>query len=99
MCRFCQILCFVLKNCHNFKSYQNMLIFSSLSSYIISYSFSLNKYIASHLYIIKDSWTLKKTLNFDKHKIFKIWKFECFLDVSNSTLLLQKKLRIKKIVL
>jgi hypothetical protein len=30
------------------------------------------------------------TLNFDKHKIEKIWKFECFLDVSNSTLLLKK---------
>ncbi len=28
--RLCQILCFVLKNCHNFKSYQNMLTFSSL---------------------------------------------------------------------
>jgi hypothetical protein len=25
------------------------------------------------------------TLNFDKHKVEKIWNFECFLDVSNST--------------
>jgi hypothetical protein len=28
-----------------------------------------------------------KTLNFDKHKIEKILKFECFLDVSNGILL------------
>jgi hypothetical protein len=28
-----------------------------------------------------------KTLIFDKQKIKKIWKFECFLDVSNNTLL------------
>jgi hypothetical protein len=31
------------------------------------------------------------TLIFDKHKIGKIWKFECFLDVFNRTLLLLKK--------
>jgi hypothetical protein len=30
----------------------------------------------------------KQTLNFDKQKIEKIWKFECFLDVSNNTLLI-----------
>jgi len=29
-----------------------------------------------------------KTLIFEKHKIEKILKFECFLDVFNSTLLL-----------
>jgi hypothetical protein len=29
-----------------------------------------------------------ETLIFDKHKMEKIWKFECFLDLSNSTLLL-----------
>jgi len=33
-----------------------------------------------------------KTLNFDKHKIEKIWNFECFLDFSNNTLLLQKEI-------
>jgi hypothetical protein len=35
--RFCQILCFILKKFHNFKSYENMLKFSSLIVYIISY--------------------------------------------------------------
>jgi hypothetical protein len=30
----------------------------------------------------------KQTLNFYEHKIEKLWKYECFLDVSNSTLLL-----------
>jgi hypothetical protein len=31
-----------------------------------------------------------KPLNFDKHKIEKIWKYECFLDVFNGALLLWK---------
>jgi hypothetical protein len=39
----------------------------------------------------------KQPLNFDKHKIEKIWKFECFLDLSKSTLLLQNKLKVKEI--
>jgi hypothetical protein len=30
----------------------------------------------------------KQTLNFDKQKIEKIGKFECFLNVSNNTLIL-----------
>jgi hypothetical protein len=38
----------------------------------------------------------KQPLNFDKHKIERKWKFECFLDVSKSTLLLQKNWRSKK---
>ncbi len=33
----------------------------------------------------------KQTLTFYKHIIEKIWKFECFLNVYNNTLLLQKK--------
>jgi hypothetical protein len=33
---------------------------------------------------------LFKNLNFDNHKIEKIQKFECFLDLFNNTLLLQK---------
>ncbi len=53
--RVCQFFCFVLKNCHNFKSCQNMLTFSSLIFYIISYNFSLNNIIASHLHVVKDS--------------------------------------------
>jgi hypothetical protein len=31
---------------------------------------------------------IKQTLNFDKQKIEKIRKFECYLDVSTNTLLL-----------
>jgi len=54
--RFFQILCFILKICHNFKSYQNMLTFSSLIFYVIGYKFSSNNiYIASHLHVEKDS--------------------------------------------
>jgi hypothetical protein len=55
--KFCQILCFILKICHNSKSYQNMLTLSSLIFYVISYKFSWNNiYIASHLDVKKDSW-------------------------------------------
>jgi hypothetical protein len=58
MHKFCQILCFILEICHNFKSYQNMLTISGFIFYIISYKFSLNNiYIASHLHVKKDSWT------------------------------------------
>ncbi len=53
---FCQILCFVLKFFHNFKSYQNLLTLSSLIFYVITYKFSLNNiYIPSHLHVKKDS--------------------------------------------
>jgi hypothetical protein len=46
------------KKLSQFKSYQNMLTFSILVSYIISYNFSSNNiYIASHLHVIKDSWS------------------------------------------
>jgi hypothetical protein len=49
-------LCFILKICHNFKSYQNVLTLSSLNFYVISYNFSLNNiYITSHLHVEKDS--------------------------------------------
>jgi hypothetical protein len=52
-----QILCFVLKICHNFKSYQTMLTFSNLVFCIIRYNFSLsNIYIVSHLHAINDLW-------------------------------------------
>jgi hypothetical protein len=40
-----------------------------------------------------------KTLNFDKHKVEKIRKFKCFLNAYNNTIVLQKKLKIKEIVL
>jgi len=54
--KFCQFFCFILKICYNFKSYQNMLTFSSLILYIISYKiFKNNIYIASHLHVKKDS--------------------------------------------
>jgi len=59
---FCQILCFILKICDNFKSYQNMLTLSSLIFNVISYKFSLNNiYNASHLHVKKGSWTFSKT--------------------------------------
>jgi hypothetical protein len=59
--RFRHILCFILKKCHNSKSYQNMLTFSTLIYYIISYNFSFkNIYIASHLHVVKNSWTFNK---------------------------------------
>jgi hypothetical protein len=59
--KFYQILCFILKNDHNFKLYHNMLKFSNVISCIISYNFSLsNIYITSHLHVVKDSWTLNK---------------------------------------
>jgi hypothetical protein len=48
----CQILCFVLKNCHNFKSYQNMLTFSILISYIISCNFIWTTYTLHHIYML-----------------------------------------------
>jgi hypothetical protein len=54
--KFCKILCFILKICHSFKSYQNMLTLSSFIFYVINYKFSLNNiYIASHLHVEKDS--------------------------------------------
>jgi hypothetical protein len=59
--KFCYILCFILKICHNFKSYQNMLTLSSLIFNIISYKFFFNNiYIASHLHVEKDSRTFLK---------------------------------------
>jgi hypothetical protein len=55
---FAKLCVFVFKIFHNFKSYQNMLPFSSLIFYIISYNFLFNNiYIASHLHVIKESWT------------------------------------------
>ncbi len=78
--KFCQILCFVLKICHNFKSYQNMLTLSSLIFYVISYKFSLNNiYIPLHLHVKKDSWTFLKTYFFiiTNWKNMKIWMFLC----------------------
>jgi hypothetical protein len=53
---FCQILCFVLKICHNFKSYQKMLTLPKFFLNVISYKFLINNiYIVSHLHVEKDS--------------------------------------------
>jgi hypothetical protein len=46
--RFCEILCFIFKICHNFKSYQNMLTLSSLIFCIIRYDFKKTKYTLHH---------------------------------------------------
>jgi hypothetical protein len=56
--KYCEILCFILKICHNFKSYQNMLTFSSLISYIINYNFYLNNTL-HHIYMLKRIHELK----------------------------------------
>ncbi len=88
---FCQILCFIFLKFHNFKSYQNMLTFSSLIFYVISYKFFLNNiYIASHLHVKRDSWTFFKPsfLINTKYKKIKIW---VLFRLSNNTLLLKKK--------
>jgi hypothetical protein len=59
--KFYQILCFILKNEHNFKLYYNILKCSILFFCVINYNFPLNNiYIASHLHVVKDSWTLNK---------------------------------------
>jgi hypothetical protein len=64
------------------------LTFSSLFFYVINYKISLNNiHIPSHLHVEKDSWTSFLTLIFYKQKMEKIWKYKCFLDVFNSTLL------------
>jgi hypothetical protein len=64
---------------------------------VINYNFPLNNiYIASHLHVVKDSWTLKKPWFFINKKLKTIWKFEYFLYVSNSILLLQKTWTSKK---
>jgi hypothetical protein len=55
-------LCFLLKKCHNFKSYQNILTFSSLVFYIISFNFSLKTYILHHIICCKGFMNFLKTL-------------------------------------
>jgi hypothetical protein len=63
--KFCQFFYFILKKNHNFNSYQNMLTLSHLIFYIISYKFLKNNiYIASHLHVEKDLWTVFLTLFF-----------------------------------
>jgi hypothetical protein len=69
-------MCFTLKNDHNLKSCQNMLILWGVIFCIINYNFVLDTiYIASHLHVIKDSWASNKP------KIFIFLDslyFECF---------------------
>jgi hypothetical protein len=45
--------------------------------------------------MLKKIHELFLNLNFDKYKIEKIWKFQCFLDLFYNTLLLYKKLSMK----
>jgi hypothetical protein len=55
-----------------------MLTLSSLFFCVINYKFSLNNiYIASHLHV-EGFMNFLKTLIFDKHKMEKLLKFECF---------------------
>jgi len=51
--KFCQILCFILKNFHNFKSYQIMLTLSSLIFYSIRCKFLKTTYTLYHIYMSK----------------------------------------------
>jgi hypothetical protein len=64
--RFCQVLYFILKNNHIFKSYQNVLTNSDSCS--TSYNFVVYvMYITPHLHVVKDSWkfeNLKHTSSF-----------------------------------
>jgi hypothetical protein len=55
--KFCQILCFILKNDHNFKSCLNMLTILSFS--FLSHKPQLCSYvihIMTHLHLKNDSW-------------------------------------------
>jgi hypothetical protein len=80
--KFSQILFFVLKNDHNFKSYKNMIITlsfnflyhkSKLCSYVIQ--------IMTHLHLANDSWNLKflklyfEFLKISSVTILKLWVF------------------------
>jgi len=70
--RFCQILCFVLKNWHNFKSYQNMLTFSIL----IFLYYNLQIFFKQHIHCItftccKRLMNILKTLNLINTKLKK----------------------------
>jgi len=71
---------------------KNILTFSK-TLYILWWS---HNFFKQHIHCItficrKGFMNFFKTLNIDEHKIEKTWKFECILDVFNSTLSLQKK--------
>jgi hypothetical protein len=71
MCRFCQILCFVLKIYYNFESYQNIQITLGFCLLYHNYNFVLYvMHITPYLHVIMDYW------NFDTY-------FE-FVNISNS---------------
>jgi hypothetical protein len=93
---------FRLENDHNFKSCQKLL--TTLRFILFRYELQLR--FRHHLHCItftchKDSWTSnrpKVSTFLEKHQIIKSLYFECFLCVSNSPLLSQKKINIKKFV-
>jgi hypothetical protein len=69
--KFCQILCFVLKICHNFKSYENMLTLSSFFKNIISYNFLKKTYILHHIYFFKPLFFLNtKSKKYENLSVF-----------------------------
>ncbi len=94
---------FHLENDHNFKSCQKM---STTLRFILLY-YKLQLRFRHHLHCItftchKDSWKSNRpkiSIFLEKHKTIESVYFECFLFVSNSPLLLQKKkITIKKFV-
>jgi hypothetical protein len=73
-----QILRFVLKHDHDFKSNPSILTFKTLVSCIINYNFVLNSInIALHLHVIKDSWIVNRPsiLKNTKFNFLKFWVF------------------------
>jgi hypothetical protein len=60
VCKFYQILYFILKIYHNFESYWNMLTILGFFFYIINYNFVLYvMHITPHLHKVKDFWKFK----------------------------------------
>ncbi len=68
MCKFYQILYFILKFYHNFESYQNILTVLSFFFNMINYNFVLYvMHITPHLHVVKKNLNLKilkNALNF-----------------------------------
>jgi hypothetical protein len=69
MCKFFDILCFVLKIYHDFESYQNMLITLGFCFlyHKLQLCFIWAMYIILHLHVVKNFWNfeiLKHILDF-----------------------------------
>jgi hypothetical protein len=89
VCKFCQILDFILKIYHNIKWSQNMLTILDFFSYIKNYNFVLDvMHITPHLHVVKDfskTINLINTLNFIFFFSY-ILSCECFLNLGSRLL-------------